>query len=131
MRAPVYALRGVVAGCPFATTFIRVTSLEGLGAITWRPFVRYSLNIDDHGIHAVGCYQDVLTGAIQGSQQLARVISGDIGASLSEDNAALLVPNKALGKGTHDVLGPALTGPIVQAAVNHGVDDSAGLPQRH
>ena len=59
------------------------------------------------------------------------MISEDIGASLSEDKAVLLVFNKSLGEDLQDVLGPGLTGPIVQVAANLGVDDSAGLPQRH
>ena len=54
IRAPLYAFRGVVAGYPFATTFIRANSLEGLDSITWHPCVDYSLYIDDNGIHAVG-----------------------------------------------------------------------------
>eukprot|EP00959_Pyramimonas_sp_CCMP1952_P236765 4948083-Pyramimonas_sp.AAC.1 len=75
-----WANKGLVAGCPFTTTF-RVNSLEGLDSIVWHPCVDYSLYVDDNGIHAVGGFKEVLEGVVQGSEQLVRVISEDIGAS--------------------------------------------------
>ena len=87
--------------------------------------------IDDNGIHAVGSYQEVLEGVLPGSKQLLRVVSEDIGASLSEDKAVLLTSNQAFGLDIQAHLGAALTGPVVRATPNLGVDDSAGTPLRH
>ena len=126
-----YATSGVVAGCPFATTFIRINSLDGLDSICWHPCLSYSLYIDDNGLHAVGSYKDVLHAVTDGSRQLHRVISEDIGAKLAEDKAVLLCSNKALGADIQAELGASLTGPLCAASTNLGVDDSVGQPLRH
>eukprot|EP00959_Pyramimonas_sp_CCMP1952_P010005 208623-Pyramimonas_sp.AAC.1 len=43
LSAALYAIRGVVAGCPFAAAFIRVNSVNGLDSIIWPPSVTYPL----------------------------------------------------------------------------------------
>ena len=91
----------------------------------------YSLYIDDNGLHAVGTYNDVLQAVTDGSRQLHRVISEDIGAKLAEDKAILLCSNKALGADIQVELGASLTGPLCAASTNLGVDDSVGQPFRH
>ena len=87
--------------------------------------------IDDNGIHAVGSYKDILEGVVSGPRQHARVVGEDIVASRSEDKAVLLTSNRALGRDTPDCLGSSLTGPVVRATPDLGVDDSAGRPLRH
>eukprot|EP00959_Pyramimonas_sp_CCMP1952_P129945 2717579-Pyramimonas_sp.AAC.1 len=38
-----FAVRGIVAGCPFTITFIRINSLDGVDSIARHPCLRVSL----------------------------------------------------------------------------------------
>ena len=50
---PHFTTRGVIAGCPFATTFTRVFTVDGFDTLNLRPSTVLYQYIDDSGISAV------------------------------------------------------------------------------
>ena len=130
MTSACYASHGIVAGCSFATTLIRVNSLAALDQIKWPICVTYALYIDDNAVHAIGSESEVIEGLVSASQQLVIAISDGIGATLADDKGALIASNKRVGLKIQRILGEALAGPLVASAPNLGVDDTVGRPIR-
>eukprot|EP00959_Pyramimonas_sp_CCMP1952_P231227 4833275-Pyramimonas_sp.AAC.1 len=85
MTSASFAPHCIVAGCPFATSLIRVNSLEPLDQIEWPICITFALYIDDNAVHAVGSEADIVAGLFSACSQLVAAISDGIGATLAED----------------------------------------------
>ena len=49
IKGPYYASRGITAGCPFATTFTRVYTIQPLDTLRLPPTTQLALYLDDSG----------------------------------------------------------------------------------
>ena len=54
-----YVTNGVVAGCGFATTMIRINSIPALDSLVFGPGISLDVYIDDYGLSCTGSPTDV------------------------------------------------------------------------
>jgi hypothetical protein len=128
---PFWASGGIIAGCTFATTLIRVYSIASLDMLCIPPQVHFKLYIDDSGLSATGSRRYIVEHLPPVVRALVSILEEGIGAKVSQDvgKRSLIASSKALGRDLAQALG-GLAGPLVSSAANLGVDDCVGRPRR-
>ena len=120
--------RGVVAGCPIATTFVRVYTLKGYDGIP-RGLLRFTSYIDDTDLAATGTRQAVIRAICDGAEALWRVAREDLDSTVAVEKVGMVASDAQLARALEARLG-VLAGRRLPAATNLGVADTAGLPYR-
>eukprot|EP00959_Pyramimonas_sp_CCMP1952_P088024 1841831-Pyramimonas_sp.AAC.1 len=80
---PFFALRGIVAGCTFATSLIRAFALEGFDPIPRGP--DFDVYVDDLSLSATGKPSCVLKLLVSGARALHSAITTNLKCKLAMD----------------------------------------------
>eukprot|EP00959_Pyramimonas_sp_CCMP1952_P351524 7365051-Pyramimonas_sp.AAC.1 len=119
LSGPLHVQRGVVAGCSFATTFIRVFGLDAFDSIPVAPRLELDIYIDDCGLSASGSRSNVIQAIVSGSVALRTAITNMLGCSLALDRVCTVASNHNIGTAVFKRL-KSLAGPVGDSAVNLG-----------
>eukprot|EP00959_Pyramimonas_sp_CCMP1952_P170768 3568561-Pyramimonas_sp.AAC.1 len=126
---PRICLRGVIAGCSMAATFIRAFCQGGRDSLPTQPSLDLGVYIDDQGVSCTGPSRGVIRYVVDGAKALHSVVESCFGCSLALDNAAVVAPPRA--KGDEASFGLShLGGKFTSSAANLGVDCAAGRALR-
>ncbi|CAK0859320.1 unnamed protein product, partial [Prorocentrum cordatum] len=106
VSGPFYAVKGVMAGCSFATSFVRVYTIEAFTNLVYPSNVSFDQHIDDSAVSAVGSVSEVPHGLKSASAQLFQAITHDCGCKTAVDKAALVSSSHAVTRAMRSFLGP-------------------------
>ena len=130
-QGPFYALCGIIAGCPFATAYTRVCTIEALDNITLPATVQLALYIDDSGTSAAGKEHVVVDDIVTATTQIHEALVTDLGCNISKSKASVVSTSKAVVTALqHRLDNLAGAQQANDTAVNLGVDFTAGKPVR-
>ncbi len=124
----VWPTAGVGAGCGIACTLVKLYTLLPMDALMARlpKTVDVDLHVDDF---CVSCLVDDDASAIRDMTTainlIKEMIEDELGATISLPKAALVSSSKHVADRLRATFG-TLAGPVCQAAVNLGIDSSAG-----
>ena len=119
---------GIVAGCTFATSLIRVFAMEAFDSIPRGP--DFDVYVDDLSLSATGTARSVVTTLVQGAKALDVAISATLRCELAMDKIGMVSSCRAVSAQLSNFLGP-LVGDISRDRVtNLGVDYTAGRAVR-
>ncbi|CAE8708612.1 unnamed protein product, partial [Polarella glacialis] len=118
--------QGILAGCTFAATLLRVLLLSvcDATALHW-PSVRLKVFVDDASMQAIGQQEHVVTNLSESTAFLAESLEEDLLMQVSRSKSVLLASSKAVGVRLAARL-RVWAFPVVEVAKNLGCDFSAG-----
>ncbi len=121
-----YAERGIIAGCSFATILVKIFYMRKLDAMVEEVprSVNIDAYIDDLALSAEGPRSKVAADIIKAHDIMRRVLTVELGCSLAQHKAAIVASDREVGRRIATALRneEALTG----TAVNLGMDITAG-----
>ena len=121
-----YASNGIVAGCGFATTYVKVYCLRPFDTFVHRcPTVSLDAYIDDLTISSIGEASIVREAIVSGGLELHRVIQDELVCEIAMDKPALVSSCRSTMKEIRRVFGD-LAGASITSTVNLGTDYTAG-----
>ena len=128
---PVMPKRGVIAGCGFATTWVKVYCLQPFKEFCARhPRVKLDAYIDDLTLSASGDSDDEVALLLQAAaEDLYKVITELLECDLAKEKSAVVASSDSLAKLLSDKLGCLGTTPAA-ATASLGVDLAAGKQRR-
>ena len=125
-----FASRGVVAGCGFATTLVKVYCLEPLdGFARGRPAVALDAYIDDFTMSARGGRAEVLAGLQAAAEDMQQVVVAQLKGKIAVGKAAAASDDHTL-EGLQQRLGVLAGPPGARVATNLGVDFGCGRSRK-
>ncbi len=126
----VHPRRGIVAGCSFATTLVKVFYLRRLDALSREipASVRIDAYIDDLALTAEGSKASVAADIVAAHGAMIRVLTRELHCGIARDKTAVVASHPDVGRRIAAELGQkdALAG----SAVNLGTDVTAGGRRR-
>ena len=128
---PIYANRGVVAGCGLATTWVKVYCMEALDAFQKRhPLVRLDTYIDDFTLAVdADTEEEAQVLLVRAALDLKRTVEEQLLCKLALDKSVVVGSTDRLAQKIADQLGSL--GVVPRAATaNLGVDFSAGKARK-
>ncbi len=125
----VHPRRGVIAGCTFATTYVRVFMLRALDrAVKEMPDgVSLDVYIDDVVISAVGEPKEVTDKLLKAHATLRRIIQEELGCTFAKEKTAVVASDREMTRRLKEGVGA--TGIVVDATPNLGIDANAAKPR--
>ena len=126
---PLYARVGIIAGCSFATTLIRVFVLTAFDQLVLPRSVTFDAYIDGMGINAIGSIRTICKDLPGVASQLKGVIDDLLHSDISLDKAGFVSSSKEVSRHVQKRLG-GLGGQHSESVVNLGIDDTAGGARR-
>ena len=129
VAAPLFPSRGVVAGCGFATTFVKIACFDVFTRLQHRhPNVRFDAYIDDITITAEGSEADVLRWVTAAAHEFVAEMQTSMGCEIAWEKAAVVSNSETLANRVRHAIGiPTISQPT---AVNLGVDFGCGLTRK-
>eukprot|EP00959_Pyramimonas_sp_CCMP1952_P050453 1054282-Pyramimonas_sp.AAC.1 len=82
-------MKGAIAGCSFATSFVKVYTTEAFTNIQYPNNISFDQYIDGSAVSAVGSVSDLAHGLKGASTQLFQAITHDCDCRIAVDKAAL------------------------------------------
>ncbi len=125
-----YARNGIVPGCTFATSFVKLFYLRRLDAFVAQlpPDVDVDKYIDDLAISAAGV-SDELIAKITAAREAARVaLTSDLGCRIAESKSRVVASSSRVARAIAGKLGMEYA--VRRCAPNLGVDTTAGARRR-
>ena len=102
VASPVWASRGVVAGCGAATTHDKVYSLEPLDQfVEDHPQVKLDTYVDDFSVGAVGTINEVVEDTVEAEADLKEIMEEELEGSFGSDKAGLVASSSLLARCLH------------------------------
>eukprot|EP00959_Pyramimonas_sp_CCMP1952_P076196 1592085-Pyramimonas_sp.AAC.1 len=137
VNGPWLAIKGVIAGCSIATTFVRMYLVLDLDRLTLPRSVTLDAYIDDCALHCTGSPELAVRGLVAASRARHRILTIDCKCSLwvdranraTADKACLISSSATVSRRLRDALG-GLAGPTTAGVANLGIDDTQGKPRR-
>ncbi len=125
-----YPRRGIIAGCTFATTFVKVLYLRKFDELakTAPRGTYYDVFIDDVAITAEGPKAQVAANAATAHAMMRRALVEELGCQLAPQKAAIIASSREVGRATARALQQEEA--LVDVAPNLGVDATAGKRRR-
>ncbi len=125
----VHPRRGVIAGCAFATTYVKVLMTRALDrAMAKMPEgVVLDAYIDDLAISAVGTSRQVVDKLEKAHQILREAVQHELGCSFAQGKTAVVATCADTARRLKEVVGAQ--GRIFEAAPNLGIDAPAAKPR--
>ncbi len=125
----IHPRRGVVAGCAFATTYVKVLMTRALDrAVANMPDgVVLDAYIDDLALSAVGTSAQVVDKLSKAHQVLREAVELELGCSFAPGKTAVVATCAGTARRLKEVVGAQ--GRIFEAAPNLGVDAPAAKPR--
>jgi hypothetical protein len=122
--------RGLIAGCTFATTLVKVFYLRRMEAVVKKLPIGTNVDmyIDDVAVLAEGPKDRVAADAIRAHGLVKQAITEGLGCKLAPQKAAVIASHKAVGQRIARALN--LGDGLVSAAPNLGTDATAGKARR-
>ncbi len=123
--------RGIIAGCTFASSLVKVFYLRRLDTVVKAPPGGTNLDvyIDDVAVLAEGPKDRVAADAITAHGLIKQAITAELGCKLAPQKAAIIASHKIVGQRIARALN--LEEGLVSAAPNLGTDATAGKPRRN
>ncbi len=126
-----HAQRGIIAGCSFATTLVKIFYIRRLDEMVKEipRNVKIDGYIDDLALSAEGPRGRIAKDIIRAYVIMVRILTEELGCSLAPSKAAVVASDRELGRtvaraiGRGDVYGTS--------AVNLGTDVTAGARRKH
>ncbi len=131
LAKPVYAWRGVAAGCGVAVALTRVYYIPPFDHMVddyralFRNVLRFDAFFDDLGLGATGTRSEVEHALVEGQIVLADVIERELNCEIEIDKAAVVASDRALAKSLVKRIGKR-SGGLKAAAPNLGIDFAPG-----
>ena len=128
---PLFANRGVVAGCGFATTWVKVYCVEAFDEFKRRhPLINIDAYIDDITLSiTTGSQQLTEDLLVAAAEDLARLIKDELDCEIAKEKSVVISSNDDMAKRLADRLQCVGAVPAASAA-NLGVDFSCGRKRR-
>ncbi len=123
----VYADRGVVAGCPLATTLVKVYTLSAYDELLVRaPSVWFDNYIDDNVLSAQGPPSSVVHDLVDAANILHELMTEDLGCRIARGKTRVVASSDEVGRRISRAISGCVGGEMATAAPNLGVDFAAG-----
>ncbi len=125
-----YPRRGVIAGCSFATTLVKLFYLSSLDkvAASLPSGTNVDMYIDDIAVTAEGPKQEVVAKVVEAHAAIREAMTNELGCTLAAHKAAIIASSKEVGRQVAARLGQGDA--LVDAAPNLGTDTTAGKKRR-
>ncbi len=122
--------KGVIAGCAFATVYVKVLMLRALGRAAARlpDGVTLDAYIDDIAIAAVGSKDEVTHKLLEAYRIVKDVMLNELGCRFAEGDTGVVATSLDVARRLRQGVG--IGGIVVSAAPNLGVDATAARPRR-
>ncbi len=126
----VHPRRGIIAGCSFATTYVKVMMVRALDrAVSKMPDgVTLDAYIDDLALAAVGTKEQVASKLAEAHKILREVVREELGCEFAHDKTAIVATCPHVANRLREQVG--VQGNIFEAAPNLGIDAPAAKPRR-
>ncbi len=125
-----YAERGIIAGCSFATTLVNICYMRKLDAMVNEVprSVKIDAYIDDLALSAEGPRSKVAADIVKAHDVMRRVLTVELGCCLAPQKAAIVASDREVGRKVARALKQEEA--LVGSAVNLGTDITAGATRR-
>ncbi len=125
----IHPRRGVIAGCAFATTYVKVLMTRALDrAMAGMPEgVVLDAYIDDLALSATGTSKQVVEKLEKAHQILREAVQHELGCNFAHGKTAVVATCAATARRLKEVVG--VQGRIFEAAPNLGIDAPAAKPR--
>ncbi len=125
-----YPCRGLIAGCSFATTLVKLFYITPLDrAVTKLPIgTNVDFFIDDIAVTAVGPRREVAARVVEAHALIRKAVTEELGCTLASQKAAIIASSKEVGREVAARLSNKEA--LAEFAPNLGIDTAAGKRRR-
>ncbi len=125
-----HAQNGILPGCTFATTYVKLFYLRRLDAVAAElpPEAVMDIYIDDVAIAADGDGSDLIEAAISARDAVRKALTADLGCRIAEAKTRVVASSSRISRAIADRLGIGQA--VRRCAPNLGIDITAGAQRR-
>ncbi len=130
MAKELHARHGILPGCTFATTFVKVFYTRRIDALIARlpEGVDVDFYIDDVALSAVGTGEELVNKMVDARNALHKMLTEGLGCRIAEAKSAIVASSSKVARQIAARLN--MEGAVARCAPNLGVDATAGAKRR-